>query len=228
MNTTKSETSIDVFLNQLKTLATKQDVIKYVQTFIQENANVINFTQTSVNGINYIISSKYFMEAYIENIKIAKTSIFRIKELSQKLDKLKAKYQTKSNHNSQLCSYNDFHNSILIIEKRINEYSKMNMTYKISRNFSPKWYYDQIQNDIQTLGTLLNMIQVDFIFYNYTERTDTFHHYNICSSSPNIPLDSTYNESFHKCVNGVCSVLKPHFINTKSKRQTLKKKKKNE
>jgi hypothetical protein len=228
MNTNKTERSVNTFLDHLKSIPKKEDMIKYVQHFIQNNAHMINSTQTSISGINHILTSKYFMEAYIENIKIAKTIIFRIKELSQKVDKLKSKYHIKSNNTSQLCTYNDFYSNLIIIEKRIEEYSKMDISYKLSRKISPEWYYDQIQNDIQTLGTLLNMIQLDFMFYNYTERTNTFRDYDLCSNSPNIPLDSTYNESFHKCVDGVCTVLKPYFMNTKSKKKTLKKKRKNE
>lgn len=225
MNASKKETTIDMFLNQLENIPTKQEIIDYVQTFIQDHAHVINSTQMGVSGINSILTSKFYMEAYIENIRIAKTILFRIKELTKKIEKLKSRYLSKTKHNNQICSYNDMYNSIIVIEKRIYEYSKMNTSNTLSRKFSPKWYYDQLQTDIQTLTTLLSMLQLDFMFYNYSDRTNTFHHVDGCSTTPTISLDSTYHESFYKCVDGVCSVLKPYFLETKSRKKTHKKKK---
>lgn len=167
-------------------------------------------------------TSKYFLDAFNENIKIAKTLLYRIKEMSKLIKTLQQR------NNNIFCSLVDFDTSVSILEKRIYKNSKISFADSASRKYDPKWYFDQLQMDIQTLGTLLNTLNIDFNIFNNKEFLTTQNVLNPCTHTPNIQTDSSYTDdisnTYKYCKDGVCSALSS-YMHPKSTRKLKRGKK---
>lgn len=224
MNKTLQNQSVNIksfLLDKLEGLPSKEQVIPLIQKFYRDNQVAIDTTATlSSYGVNSI-SNNYYLNAYIENVKIAKKLLYRIHEFTHKIKTL---YDDK-NTNSLLCTQKDFMETIKIIENRIKVNSDMSKISKLLRKTSPEWYFQEISTDIQLLGTLLNMLNMDFNIFNHAYTFGNAKNLDECKQSPKIETDTSYAEdiksSYKYCVDGVCSVFKPYF----SRRQTQKLKK---
>lgn len=210
-------------LDKLEGLPSKERISTIIQKFYQDNQVAIDATTTYATSIN---NSKYFLSAYIENVKIAKKLLFRIRELTYKIKKL---HIHDKQSDSLLCTQSDFMETIAIIENRIKVNSDMSNVSKLLRKASPEWYFEQISLDIQLLGTLLNMLNIDFNIFNHAYTFGKSKKLEECKRSPKIETDTSYAEdiesSYKYCVDGVCSILKPYFSNQTQKKKRGKAKK---
>jgi len=204
MNNTSSGTNkvFQSLLDKLESLPSKENISETIQKFYKDN-------QATVSTIQ---SANFYMNAYIENVKIAKTLLFRINELALKIKSIHNKTQHVK---SLLCTQNDFIENIAIIENRIKVNSDMSNINKLLRKASPQWYYEQITTDIHILGTILNMLNIDFNIFNHAQIFNKSDNLNNCKISPKIETDNSYSEDIQKsykyCVDGVCNVIKPYF-----------------
>lgn len=199
-----------------KELAEIIEIISKQFTQIQKQVNPV------VSGVMSVQNSKYFLQAYNENIKIAKTLLYRIKEMSKMIKTLQHR------RNNVFCSLKDFDESISIIEKRIQKNSNLSFTDSAVRKLSPQWYFDQLQLDIQTLGTLLNTLNIDFNIFNNADILTSQNALKPCTNTPHIPTDTSYSEdiktTFKYCKDGVCNALSS-YMHPKSTRKLKRGKK---
>lgn len=215
-------------LDKLEGLPSKEQIIPLIQKFYQDNQVPIDTTITAATTISNIPTTNYYLNAYIENVKIAQKLLYRIRELTYKIKSL----HDNQTANSLLCTQHDFLDTITILENRIKQNSDMSQVNKLLRKMSPKWYCKQIALDIQLLGALLNMLNMDFNIFNHAYTFDNAKNLDECKQSPKIEADTSYSEDVKYCVNGVCSILKPYFSHQSQKvkkgspkRQTRKHKK---
>ena len=187
---------------------------------IQNNISPILDTFTKVNSVT---NTEYFLQAFNENIKIAKTLIYRIKEMSTLVKKL------QNRRNNVFCSLQDFNDSISIIEKRIQKNSKLSFADSATRKVNPQWYFDQLQLDIQTLGTLLNTLNIDFNIFNNADILTSQNALKQCTNTPHISTDTSYTDdiknTYKYCKDGVCNALSSYMTPTHAQKLKRGKKK---
>jgi len=195
-----------------------RNLMKMIQKLSKQYDNISPIIDTFTN----INSTEYFLQSFNENIKIAKTLIYRIKEMSTLVKKLQHR------RNNVFCSLHDFNESISIIEKRIQKNSKLSFTDSAMRKSSPQWYFDQLQLDIQTLGTLLNTLNIDFNIFNNADILTSQNALKQCTDTPHIPTDTSYTDdiknTYKYCKDGVCNALSSYI--TPNHTQKLKRGKK--
>jgi hypothetical protein len=228
MNNSQTTNLKSFLLDKLEGLPSKEHITNMIQKFYNDNNVVIDTATTIATGVSTINDRKYYMSAYIENIKIAKKLLYRIRELTHKIQQL---HSHNKNAKYMLCTQNDFIETVAILENRINANSDMKVVNKLIRKMYPHWYYEQITFDIQLIGTLLNMLNLDFNIFNHAYTLTDSNNLDECKISPHIETDTSYvddiKSSYKYCVDGVCNIIKPYVSQKTKKKEKRGRTKKN-
>lgn len=200
-----------------------QELTKLIKNILKQSTEIPNQINPYITKFANIHTSNYFLESYNENIKIAKTLIYRIKEMAKLIKKL------QNQKNNIFCSLHDFDESISILEKRVHKNSKLSFKDSAVRKLNIQWYFDQLQLDIQTLGTLLNMLNIDFNIFNNVDFLTSQNALKPCTTTPNIQTDTSYSDdiknTYNYCKDGVCNTLSSYIMPKRTQKLKRGKKK---